>query len=316
MPDIPAIVPLDPPSDNSNLRVEFEAVRKEMLEGRVQRAEKYADYMRNWLALLTAVTTLVLFTSGVLAYRSFGEAQSARNLAESNRLKMEEGAKEVDANKRLVSSKVDEVTKLNENFKSQISEITNESRQAKADAASAKQSSVIARNKAVETEDEGKRRLAALDSKITEQENKLTKRVETLSAEGAKTAFDTKTLGISLASVTDAPYIMALLQKTNGVDFTISGKNFGDKPGTIAVTVDSATSALISLMQIPLDDKSIKSWGDGIVEIALTDGDRAKLRDRENSVPGIKSISFMLSTSSGKIAFTSSSVNPLTLFTQ
>jgi cell division protein FtsB len=77
---------------------ELTQLRAEILEGRVKKAETYALYMRNWLALATLVITVTFVFIGVVGIKSFAELENNRKQIQKDADEVHQKATEVQQN--------------------------------------------------------------------------------------------------------------------------------------------------------------------------------------------------------------------------
>jgi hypothetical protein len=218
-------------------------------DARVKRAENYALYMRNWLAILTATVTLAFLIAAMLGYKSSSDIENAKRQINQTATDVSRQAAEVGTvvakSKDLVAGLEPRVQKLNV----RVNEFD------------AKYNSL---NHAAEG---------------------LKKDLRRTSAVAQKASLDTSNLQTNIGGlVGDAPIILKVpgLSVGTGVS-SIEGQNFGEAKGKLFASVQGVAIPLQAAVEI--EKESIWSWSDKAITFVLSARDQSALlqswRDRQ-----------------------------------
>lgn len=259
---------------------------------RVHRAEKHTQYMRDWLALVSLVVTILFVAFGILGIRSYLDVRNFRT-------QMEADAGDVSAKKKEVDDAATKVKQLTAGLEDRVQ------------ALDTKLSGLEKRYDLIQTQ------FAKVESdvnrtKVGVQQNRI----------------DTTNLRSNLGGLAGADPIILEAPAAVGeqVPSTLGGKNFGKAPGHLFALVQPIPSILgqsspTSSSQIEIERSSILTWTDTSISFTLSSVDNANIRNiagRGQQVlqyPGLQSsnfvtafLSFAVENGSGKISGWSSSV--------
>jgi archaellum component FlaC len=279
-----------------------------LLVERVRSAEKHSDYMRNWLALLSVVVTLLLAFAGYLGLRSYSDIQNTKEQLQKavSDIKSEEEQVQTDAS----------------NVRDTAKDLTRRAETAGTTVAN------------VETRiQEMNSRLEGLNSSIDLLKSKTAEFQRDLNANSfisQQNRVDTNNLQANLGSIGIGPMILGtpLILKV-GIPATLRGENFGAKPGKLWVAIQSGSFSLTPADQAGQShEASIQDWTDSNITFLLSSEvstalDEEARHKRSNTaigslvggepVPGVSSpnydfLSFRVESSSGQFSLWSAAI--------
>jgi hypothetical protein len=242
----------------------FTRIRGDIQQGKLDTAEQHANYMRNWLAILTSTVTVAFVGFGILGITRFSDIQMYRTQMEADAKKVSEQTNSVEINARKVADSAGAVTKIEE----QVGGLEN--------------------------------RMKDLESRYQKADVQLTSGVNHANALAQQTRFDLQTSLGSTASGLGFPTISKVTFAGRSGLSTIDGFNFGDSQGRIYVSFlgDSSFSALAHpdsfrlLQGIELQSSSIKQWNNKIIKFGLSPTDILAIQQiapdfTQNAIPSI-----------------------------
>jgi hypothetical protein len=240
------------PEDNPELlqlRSDLANLQTQVQDERIRRAEKYGEYMRNWLALCTFAVTVAFLIAGLLGFRSYTEIDNFRKQLKSDADAVSAKAKDVDAVVRdaseLVGGVLPRVQKLESN-------------------------------------------LGTLESRYDQIEHntdKLRVDVNRTTSVAQQARLDTSNLQSNLESVI-GKIPLILNTPTFGVGAglsTISGKNFGNSKGRLYAAVQEVFSNTFPSSSVEIQSSSIRSWSDTDISFELSPADQSALQTARRS---------------------------------
>jgi hypothetical protein len=204
------------PANLADLRAEFETqisiaqrvfesslagLREEIAQARLQRAERYADYMRNWLALLTFTVTIAFVIFGILGYTHYSDIESFRKQIEKTSAGVTEDAAKV-------SNGANTVQNVLGNLEPRVGSL--------------------------ET------KIGGLESRYQQSDEKLTRAVNRTSVVTEQTRSDLLASVSSGALGLNFPTISHVTLGEAPAECSIEGTNFGDSPGRVYFEIQSS----------------------------------------------------------------------------
>jgi DNA repair exonuclease SbcCD ATPase subunit len=267
-----AILQSEVSKQQAQFKEAFEKARTEMLEGRVQRAEKHTDYMRNWLAVLTPIVTGVLLLFGILSVKNFSELNAAKNDVNSVNREVQAAKSEIVAAKDKLMLDAASVSRQANEVNNRIKTIDSNTDQIRRSAQAAKQiaSNTQTRMQTVESDSE------KFEMKLKNREEELDKRMQTLAAIGLQSHLDNLSIKSSLASLSgDKPTIL----RVDGLigAYTLIGEHFGGEKARVQVAAGAGPLYAELSSFIDLEQDSIQGWSETKIAITLSPEIRNKI---------------------------------------
>lgn len=282
-------------------------VRADIQQEKLVRAEKYAEYMRNWLAILTAVVTIAFVVFGLVGIAKYSDIEAYRKQIKTD-------TEDVSINTKKVSDAAATVTEVMGDLQPRVRDL-----EKKIDEIESRSTTAETKTKQLEQ--------AVKSTNVVAQQTQL----ET-------TAFQSNLVGalapdLSIPIVSKVPTFLLV----SGAS-TIEGTNFGDSRGHLYLVVKTSASWAISTPilatpgAIELSASSIQSWTNNLITFVLSRSDYESLEAVRpklgatvdvaplsaegtlhtfNGTPQLydsqPSISFQIVTSTGKSSITSPS---------
>ena len=238
-------------------KLEAEAVtlRNDVNQARLLRAENYATYMRNWLALLTFTVTLAFAGFGILGYTRFSDIEAYRK-------QMVSDAADVRKNANTVSDAANTVQHVMGDLKDRVADLDTKTADIK------------------KRIDEIESRAAEAESRNKAAEKQIATAVNNTSAVAQQTRNDLQS-GISSGMFgLDIPYVSEAHLEAPPAVSTISGRDFGNSPGRVYAEVQRGPLTITTLQpstRIEID--SSFTWTDTSISFVLSGETAQKLRD-------------------------------------
>ena len=213
-----------------------------MQEERVKRAEKYAEYMRNWMAICTLVVTVVFVAFGVLGLKSYADLENFRNQVKTN-------ADEVSGKTRDVETAAQKIGQI-------MGDLPTQGCQRSEASAGTREAKMLPRCK--------------------QMTDTLRGDVKRTSVVAQQARVDTSNLQYNFANLAGADPIVfsAPLIIDERFISSLEGKNFGSSPGHLYATVQLG---LPTSMPIEIQRSSIRTWNDTEITFALSATDMSAL---------------------------------------
>ena len=218
----------------------FAKLRDDMQEERVKRAEKYAEYMRNWMAICTLVVTVVFVAFGVLGLKSYADLENFRNQVKTN-------ADEVSGKTRDVETAAQKIGQIMGDLQPRVQRLETSASTLEA-------------------------RYTTLQAKT----DTLQGDVKRTSVVAQQARVDTSNLQYNFANLAGADPIVfsAPLIIDERFISSLEGKNFGSSPGHLYASVQLG---LPTSMPIEIQRSSIRTWNDTEITFALSATDMSAL---------------------------------------
>jgi hypothetical protein len=269
---------------SNQLAADSTRLRADIQDERVRRAERYAEYMRNWLALCTFAVTIVLVGAGLLGIRSYSEIEGYRKQMREDSEALLRKANEALAE---VSRKKNDVEEIRANFAARYNEVLS-----RASDVSQKQRQI----------DELRAKFATQYNEIESQSDVLKKRVqeaEKVAGEAGIRAANTQSALSSLGSggpvIFSGPLGAGVSQLSS-----IVGINFGPRPGHLYARVEQPWG---TSDRIEIEPSLTMKWSDSAIGFVLSPANRDALLKARNSLDAKAPTGVMGSSLGPNLAF-------------
>jgi len=254
---------------SKKLEAETVRIQNEVNQARLLRAENYATYMRNWLALLTFTVSVAFIGFGILGYTRFSDIETYRKQIASN-------AAEVSQNANTVSDAAKTVQHVMGDLKDKVADLD------------------------IKTADLDKR-IDGIESRSTEAESRakaaekqIATAVNTTSVVAQQTRNDLQSSITSGVFGMDIPFVSQAYLTAPPAVSSISGRGFGNSPGRVYVEIQhgsvlSANGALQLPTSIEIDPPF--TWSDTSISFVLSTATNQTLKDvhEKESAPSANS---------------------------
>jgi len=255
---------------------QFAQIRDEINQGRVDRAEQHANYMRNWLAILTVTISVVLVGFGVLGYTRTSDIDAYRKQIAADATDVKALAGGVRENSKAVADSVNSIRTSQQQVAALDTKIND------------------ADTRITNTD----KNIAAIEKRSNQAEQRIVAAVNNTSALAQQTHNDFQS---SLASgfLGDVPTIStATLVQGPALSF-IEGTRFGNSDGHIFVDIQQITLASSSQLPTRIEiQPPYKTWTDTKITFELSPSEYQKIKDARASQSSESSASGSLSITS------------------
>jgi hypothetical protein len=250
------------PNEIENLRNEVEsgfvAIRREIQQtvqqARLDRADREANYMRNWLAILTFTVTVAFVVFGVMGYSRYSDIQTSRAQIAAEAKEITEQENSVSNNAKKVADTAGAVKEVMGNLTDKVADLQTQ--------------------------------MNAIESRSQKVDAQLSSAVNHTNALEQQNRFDLKTSLGSPASALGLPIILHVTLAGRSSVSAIDGLNFGDSPGQIYISFlggspwlagSDFTQSLQRPPEVELQPSSIQKWDNTNIQFELSGEDIAAI---------------------------------------
>jgi len=243
---------------NLNKKLEDEAVklRNDVHQARLARAENYATYMRNWLALLTFTVSAAFIAFGLIGYTRFSDVETYRK-------QMASDAADVSKNAKIVSDAASTVQHVMGDLQTKVAgfDVKVADLDKRIDGVESRSAEAEARNKAAE-----KQMAAALNS---------------TSAVAQQTRNSLQSGLISGDFAVNVPFVSQAYLAPPPAVSAISGRDFGSSPGRVYIEVQHGIFIGSVTYQLPITIEIDPpfTWSDTSISFVLSTEIIQRLKD-------------------------------------
>jgi hypothetical protein len=240
--------PLNPPEPS--VREEIAKIRNEIQQAKLDRAEKHATYMRNWLAILTVTVTVTFVGFGILGYTRYSDIQTYRTQMATEAKEVSDEASSVSVNAKKVTETAGAVNEVMGGLKDKVEDLRS--------------------------------RMKDIEARYQKAEAQFTGAINRTNAIAQQTRFDVQTSLSSSALGLGFPAISSVTLAGRSGRSMIEGFNFGEKQGSVYFSFVGGLSgsntfaqltSINSLQGVRLQPTSIKKWENTVIEFEFAPED-------------------------------------------
>jgi hypothetical protein len=214
-------------------------------QAKLLRAEKYAEYMRNWLAILSLVITGIFVGFGILGYTRFSDVEAYRK-------QMASDAADVAVNAKKVADGAATVQHVMGDLQTRVGDLD--------------------------------KRIDGIESRSQKADQQIVSAVNRTSAVVQQTRNDLFSSVSSGIYGTDLPAVSRALLVARPAESSIEGNNFGNSPGHVYIEVQRGigvgTSLSASVAQPPsVEIDSPFTWTNTSISFVLSSAAYQKLQE-------------------------------------
>lgn len=268
------------PNEIENLRNEIEsgfvAIRQEIQQtiqqARLDRADREANYMRNWLAILAFTVTVAFVVFGVLGYSRYSDIQTSKAQIAAEVKEITEQENSVSGNAKQVADTAGSVKEVMGNLTDKVADL--------------------------------KIQISGIEARSQKVDAQLSSAVNRTNAIAQQTRFDLQTSLNSPALGLGLPTISSFTLAGRSAISVIEGSNFGDKQGLVYISFVGGISSVSAFAQenllsspnplqsVELQSSSIKKWDNQTIQFELSGEDITAINkiapafEMTNEIPG------------------------------